>query len=437
MGGKCFLGPGPQGEPGLHVPRMNPAVYSMVKRFYTTTLREKHFDMVEVPTEAPEKPSHGDVDILAFGPKSDDMRRVYSAAPEAITKKLTECLKPQFQAVRHEHHPSNSVVSFAIQFALLPLPPWLTCSLSVEQKTSFQHSLKMLIAEDAHFQIDLHVCPSLSNFNYTIFSMAHGDTANIIALATRKTGLTFVPKGLALNLDHELPKQHGKPVRIILSDDVTTILDFLGLDEAAWRRGFTEQDDVFAWIAAGRLFQRITNERNTEKKKARTRAMFGKFVSEWLPENPNVGMQPPIDRKVLLQEALDRFEKRDEYDALIDKHNASLKEQEFWSKARGVVETSGQARTLRALHRWVDIANAGGESSCEHEHARKRPVIRQEAELNENLQPMWTVDSGMTESEMIKWIKANWETVRLLEKNRAEDARMQRNFKNDRRSGKE
>ncbi|KAB8360864.1 hypothetical protein FH972_024598 [Carpinus fangiana] len=398
MGGHVFEA----GAAGLDVPRMSPSIYFALKSYFLTVLK-KHYGQVVVPAEAPEKLSYGDIDFLATEPEKSDTQTTVLAIHQSLN------------AVRHQHHPSDPLVSFAVPYAAIDIRDLNGSEMSTKQRSEIQEAMAAFIATSSHVQIDILHCPTRNNLSYTLLMMSYGDLCSIMGISLRPAGLTFVPNGLAANLD-KLDKVRGKPQRLLFSSSVPDILDFLGLDKDIWRHGFMQERDVFNWVTAGRFFVRFDSQTGKDRVKVKNRQMFRRFVEEFLPANPHLGRRW-VAREKVLQEAVTRFKKHKELDVIMADATVVRKEIQFWEKVKHLIllEAGNQketSRAIRALRRWVVMKGSEGQA---------RPIIRSEVELKDDNQPKWTVDSTLTEEELLDWVREHWHVLMSQERLREKE----------------
>ncbi|KAG4412352.1 hypothetical protein IFR04_014509 [Cadophora malorum] len=242
MGGSAFA--------NLHTPRMRPHVYNRILSQTLTTV-QKHFTHVSSPISAPGKLDYGDIDILCFGP----LTPAYNPAvtPKA---KVTETVARELGAKEWILGKSGQGMNLAI-----PWPEDEKDLLEFEKDGTGKadggkkgDEVEGECEKKARFiQVDIHILPTLSSYNWELFHSAHGDLWNILGSTIRRFGLTVNNLGLYLRIP-EIELQDRKKSMVFLTDEPNTILEFLGLDAERWRRSFESQDEMFAYAAGCRMF---------------------------------------------------------------------------------------------------------------------------------------------------------------------------------------
>ncbi|OCK73978.1 hypothetical protein K432DRAFT_364152 [Lepidopterella palustris CBS 459.81] len=374
MGGLAFSTPGSDGSPPLKVPRLSSNVYVKLKSEVASIL-ELFYNTVAVPHEAPGKIDHGDIDFLVEGPR-------YQFNPDDIAKQL--------KAKRHvKNGPTRS---FAI-----PHPQ----------------------EEDSFVQVDIHVC-SDGHLIWDFFMNSYSDLWHIISVAHRSLGITANDKGLHVRIAG-LEERNRKASMIFLTDDPTRTMQFLGLDYAKYNEGFNNEDELFDWVTRGQFFHReLLNERtdkSNDRRRMNTRGMYKRFLEEWMSSNPTAGMGGrKWTRDEVLQEALDAFEKRKQYQETKREYDIQQEEDAFWKRVAETfhLETS-QGLILKALKIWVRFDNG-------------RPVMRTEPQLGNEGRAIWTLEMqsnatansepGEAEARVLEWIQEHWVDANALEKKR-------------------
>ena len=314
-----FLQPGPNGEPPLNVPRMLPGFYELVKHMVQQKL-ECFYERTEIPKDAPQKSSFGDVDVIVDGPLHD-------ITPEVIAEAL--------DAVRYVAN--GRTVSYAMK--------WPDQDPDEDPK---------------YIQVDVEEvdCP---DWEWSLFVKAYGDMRQIIAVLHRRLGLSFTDKGLFARIE-EMEAVNRKKSLVFLSNDPDDVLQFLGLDPGPYHRGFALEEDLFEWIVTCRFFNRENATAKTEKANDRRRLMqrhmYRCFFQEWLPMVPIVMSESnSYTRKQVLHMSLQHFDAHDAYQQRLVAHLITMRELNFWKLVKtripGGKHSSRQA--IRALKSWIDI----------------------------------------------------------------------------------
>lgn len=63
--------------------------------------------------------------------------------------------------------------------------------------------------------------------------------------------------------------------------------------------------------------------------------MYLEFMTHWVPEHPEVGVSgedDPLNRRALLQEALETFDKQIEYKDMLESHRKRFLKEAMWRR---------------------------------------------------------------------------------------------------------
>ncbi|KAL9109377.1 MAG: hypothetical protein Q9187_008176 [Circinaria calcarea] len=274
------------------------SVYQPLREKYIALLSTL-YTQVASPIDAPEKKSHGDIDILVSIPLSTDP----SPASLCVALDATDTVK------------NGGSRSYAV-----PYPG----------------------SASDHVQLDVSVCPA-HKFRWELFTHSHGDLWNLLGTSIRPFGLTANDQGLHLRI-REIEDVDRKKSLLHLTSDPGSVLEFLGLDPERYWRPFGTVDELYRYAAGMRLFRRDTYLRETlkanDRKRMVQRPLYRDFVAEWLPQRPELGVGVewnPSLRVNVLEEALEVYGKRDEYHEKI----------ETWRKNLAEMQTKQEANNLR------------------------------------------------------------------------------------------
>jgi hypothetical protein len=358
---------------------MSLEVYSRTRDFVIDKLQE-FFEVVLAPAEHPEKADFGDVDTLVQTPR------------DGFTwQKVASSLDARKSAV-------NGVT----------------------------HSFAVPIDDDNFAQVDVHVCPA-GFIEWECLQGAYGDLWQIVGRFLRPLGLTATNRGLYLRVP-EVETENRNSSMIYLTHDVSKTLDFLGLDEEQYRRGFESMEELYSWCASGKFFyvdaSRSLASNSNDRQRMRKREMFRMFNDEWLPRNLHRWEnRQPVTRERVLQQALIYFGKEREYEEKLSAWKAEQEETELWSEVARTIIDQGQADpklVIRGLRRWVAF------TKCQ-------PNLREEPEMDVDSQPRWASqlkagdnDAGLSKASLMEWVREHWREVKRLEKGRVEEAKAQR-----------
>ncbi|KAF3053996.1 hypothetical protein E8E11_005288 [Didymella keratinophila] len=357
MGGKVF------DNLGLKVPRMPPEVYQQMIAIIRPKL-EQFFTRVAVPRDAPGKTDYGDIDFLVDGVRS-----------QADDGSLWELVQDALGADHHKHQGSHSYA--------IPHPD----------------------IEGAQVQVDVELNPG--DFDWTLFMKGDGDLLQILGIAHRPLGLTCTDQGLHIRLE-EIEPYDKKEARVLLTDEPAQAMRFYGLDIENYTKGFSSETELFDWVASGRFFSREVFERRVEKVDDRTRQLkrplYRHFVEDYMATVTH-SSRKVWTRIEVLQEALETFDVRAEYDKKMAKHDLDQAEKHVWEevKMRIVASDKSLKTAVRALRRWVGFETG-------------RPVL-----LERPLQPQqylnWATHVGPdNRQDVLGWVELNWQDVKSRDK---------------------
>lgn len=323
MGGKAF-------SPALRTPRMPPATYHVLLSKYISVL-SKHYVHVGSPREAPEKTSHGDIDILVCTP-------IHSSPPD------TAALNKILQATK----------SIAAKPATMFAVPYPTDLPSDEE------------GGENHIQLDIQRCETIDKFHWMLFFNSLGDFWNILGTALRRYGLTANDHGLHLRV-REIETENKPHALIWLTSDPGDILDFLGLDVKEFNKGWSTLEEMYVFLAQHQFFRRDSYTRvhhhldshssipnGKEKKRIETRAVYRHFVDEFLPSWQDVGRER-VRREEVLEFVLNRWGKRVEYEKKMNKWMKYMDEKPVKEEIR----ETGIVMEMRWADAWVNWQETG------------------------------------------------------------------------------
>ncbi|KAF2090713.1 hypothetical protein K490DRAFT_10828, partial [Saccharata proteae CBS 121410] len=315
---------------GLKCPRMPPDVYERLKKKYMDHLSHL-FSKVTCAHDAPNKPDHGDIDMIVAGPLSPS-----GVSSEQLAK---HCDAASFQL-------NGPVTSLAV-----PYP-------------KSENTLTAWEQEDAWVQLDVHTCdPDL--VEWTSFMESYGDLMQIIGHTHRWTGLTLNNKGMSVRIS-EIEPEDKKASLLFLTRDPAAVMEFLGLNIAAYDKGFGSEDDIYGWVSSARFFDRrifdnVTEEERTEnandRRRKKTRPMFARFVDDWIIHHHDCGKGVTATREDISREAIATFDKQDEYWAKVSAWRRKSVEADFWRTLKAnIAKKDKKLRfALKACKHWIIV----------------------------------------------------------------------------------
>lgn len=381
MGGLAFADFTSNSGKPVQVPRLSPSLYNRIAAECRLKL-EALFYRVLVPREAPGKIDHGDVDILVEGvrPMITSDCDIWTSIKDALGAELVL--------------PRGGSYSYAIPHPNLP---------------------------DAYVQVDVELSPGNDTpeaaelFEWTRFMKGDSDLLQIIGVTHRGLGLVCNDRGLHVRVEEIEPYNKKKSI-IFLTRDPNQAMDFYGFDKVKYWAGFEDEADLFDWVSKGRLFSWELFDSRIEKANDRSRQskrpMYRRFVEEYMPTHSDKGAWNQWTRKEVLDEALTVFNKRSEYDEMMEEHNLKEADECLWKDIRDILPAQGSTSTritLQGLRRWVMFENG-------------KPQITSEPMLDENV--TWAkVVMPENRDDVLDWVKENWAEVKALEKVRANAAR--------------
>lgn len=173
-------------------------------------------------------------------------------------------------------------------------------------RNGFVHSIEYKGA-----QVDFLICNSLQVFELSKIWFDYGDLGMILGIICKKFRLKWSNSGLFLRQDD------STSCEIALSSNWLKVFGFLGLDKDVFTAGFNSEEDIAEWISKSKLFQSnffaaadITHD---EKRRTSTRPMYTKLKT-MLAALPS---QPEVSADDVRDQALEFFDKKDEYYALL------------------------------------------------------------------------------------------------------------------------
>ena len=416
MGGNAFRsGPEP-----LNVVRLQPEQYIKLRDQYqrcaishlaidlgladfVLSILLKFYDRVVVPPEAPEKSDHGDIDFLA---------------DEPLLNFIAQDLELELGASAYTK--AGGTTSFAIRVS--------------------EHS-------NTFFQLDVHLCMK-GCFEWESVIYAYGDLWHIIGSVVTRFGLVINNFGLHARV-WEIEKTNKKDALLLLTSEPSEMMAFLGLDDLRYKRGFSTLDELFDWASSMPLFRKKFFEKETfsgkEGRIREKRPMYSIFITEWLPqkatfyastapqdrveqirsqgkthksagsstlpsarclgdepaEEGNAKTSPLDDRNDVLKKALLRFNKREEYQKMLEDQRKRTLKEAMWRKIANVLPLQGKELgrvmvALKANLQWKD----------------DRPRLRAEAE--KSLERVPALNGDTVDEILLPWITEHWKEAAWL-----------------------
>lgn len=302
--------------------RLPTPVYQALKERYLPRLSQL-YNYVAVPHETPEKATHGDLDILVAEPKSTVLCHAEfattsndSESTEAAKLKYIshETLKDVLGARHVIECSANRTSNYAVPVAL---GEWDAFRHGEDER----HARKQAPDGEIYYQVDIHPCEDVGEFNRIKFFHAYGDMGMILGVLARNIGFYLGQNGLRIA---DPPHPHFE-----LTTDFDEVLSVLGLSKERFEQGFKTKVEVFEWAATMKGFDprffKHSGVGFTKVKPQRT--MYTEFV-HWVgarqfeaptashtEDNGNRDHEKWAEK--LREEALARFGKTTEWNALI------------------------------------------------------------------------------------------------------------------------
>jgi len=149
---------------------------------------------------------------------------------------------------------------------------------------------------------------------------------------------------------------------LFLTADPTSVLDFLGLDVQRFWTPFKTKDELCTYVTGMRFFKReeYTMEimGSKDRKRLESRPLYKYFV-EWLQGDADVEERnggETLTRASVLSEVLERYNKRGEYDGMLEAFYRELAELKAKQLAKAMKKANGRAEFAYA-DAWMDMSS--------------------------------------------------------------------------------
>ncbi|PWW76821.1 hypothetical protein C7212DRAFT_279872 [Tuber magnatum] len=345
MGGRAF---------SLNTPPIRHDVYLRLVSKFTTLLQTLH-EIVRVAPHAPEKITHGDIDVLVASP----LRTYTSEEPIALLG-AEQCI------------PGFPTANFAI----------------------YEPEI------EAYVQLDMRICPP-EKIEWEIFYRSYGDLWNILGIMGKRVGISVNQAGVRVSVEH-IEKKNKKAAMVHLTDDPRSAVEFFGCDWEKYERGFGTIQEMFDFCAGCRFLDVEISQRRekitVESRRLRDlRPLCQRWFDEYLPKlmGEEAGREIELNvhsREGVLEEALGKFDKRLDHDMLVGMWGKDLFDKEMWRRIRALLPLGTKRGNIvvRALAKRLEEADLGnGEygALCESEEWRRE----REANWTEIAKAEWRV----------------------------------------------
>ncbi|KAG0126673.1 hypothetical protein HOY82DRAFT_491436 [Tuber indicum] len=333
MGGRAF---------NLDTPPIPHDVYLRLVSKFTTLLQSLH-EIVRVSPHAPEKIIHGDIDILVASP------------------------------VR----PYTNEELLALLGAEQSIPGFPTANLAVYEPEM-----------EAYVQVDIRMCPP-EKIEWETFHRAYGDLWSILGAMGKRVGISVNHSGVRVSVGH-IEKKNKKAAMVHLTDDPRAAIEFFGCDWGWYERGFSTVQEMFDFCARCRFLDLGISQRREEitvegRKLRDLRPLCRRWFDEYLPKlTGEEGQDIELNvhsRESVLEEALEKFDKRLEHDMLVGIWGKDLFDKEMWHRIRALLPLGTKrgnfvVRTLAKRLGEEDLGNGDYGALCEAEEWRREREVK-------------------------------------------------------------
>lgn len=360
MGGNAFKNLAIARIPHSHYPTCVTTILARLQPFYSTLL---------VPPSAPEKPSHGDIDIIVAGRQrpfgADELAGALCAASHITTK-------------------GSPTTAFAA---------WIEPPIQ------------------SYVQVDVHECETRAAAEWVAFFHSYGDLWNILGALGRHFGIFVNHHGCwcIVAATDEKKKASAKRYKVLLTADPREVLDVYGLDAERFEAGFGTLDEMFRFVCTSRFMRKVvfTKEvKSSDRTKRRKREVYAKWVDEFVPSLPDE--ETTLTRDAVREELLNRFWKQDEYNAVAEEIATLVRNREAWAKViderKATLNPTDVGLTVRFLKK-----------KWEAKHKTYNGTI--EAFTKENWRRAW--NTSLEERDRLRQIQRN-KSKENLKRKRAE-----------------
>ena len=422
MGGGAFAHASAEDELTLNTPRMSPDEYRHLKSIYLKRMQDYFPDgKVACLTEAPEKVDYGDMDIfVAIDERVDFVTMARQLGVAGVICRSSGTVQKCTLGVSKDGSTNSRATVVYDQ---------------VHGNDAARAQLSTAITAEEYAQIDVEIVPS-ELLDWHTFYSSYGDMAGLLGHIVHNLGFTVSDRGLWLRM-RELDFSKTVPYvniadrdgMLLLSSDPKAVIPFLGLSVESYEAGFDTLDKLYEWLGACRLLSaeaiKIKRNNSHERNREQKRTVFSRFFNEWLPErqdvNPEQDKQQQTEklqrlRQQCLDEAVDSFSKRLEYEAMHDTLVFTLNNATAANLLKPLIaQHSGKESKLlneivRGFRRYVRFNSEGQPVVLETPHSDA------ESELHNFL---GNDHATLMEPEAVSdWVREHWEEVRVLERQR-------------------
>lgn len=454
----------------LTVPRLpSPLYHTLSARILS--LLQPYYTLLRIPPSVASKSSHGDIDVLAALPQCRNLdsvphgtldsqgekeRRYGGGNGEKVTSRVTGPTAQELAKIlgADRYSCNGSTTSFAlphpevegahvqVDLALMRLSFSPPISPSSSPSRSSPPPSRTEIGGNAPEQAvppsEEQDAAAAEAFAWALFERSYSDLSQILGVCIRPLGLTLTDAGLYARIpaiESSAYPSHRSASLLFLTRSPAAALDFLGLDAGAYERGFADEGELYEWVRAGRCYERemLLRRRSkaNDRRRARLRPMFAGFLESCGVGEGRSGAEGEDEvpdgeeeqwawtRSQALEEAVQRFGKRAEYEEKLRVHAAQMRERALWARIGEAVPCAGEKLNLvvRSLKRWVVIE--GG-----------RMTLQDTPDTDNGLETAWTQAMGdLKDKDVIAWVVENYEEAKKRERGRVAHEKFLREMK--------
>lgn len=354
MGGSAF------GTDRALNPRMPPLVYEQTRNSVIAALLSI-YSLAETPIEAPEKPDHGDVDVIVCSPLQSLPRSIDINAKVALT----------IGAI--DFKPGKPASQFAV--------PWPNdAELPKDALSAEDHHAGAKERPQMFIQVDIITAPSPATFKWQVFNHCHGDFWNILGSLIRRFGLTASNSGIYLRIA-ELEPLNKAAARFLLTSDPAEALRFFGMNEERFWTPFDRKKDLFEYVSTCRFYDptrfRMKEEmKANDRQRLKKRALFHEWVDGYLPSvhEQKKGEWAEKSRDDVINIVKDWFGIGERFNNYRENGLGRVRKQTFWGEIRKELPIEGTRLGITMKGLKAEIAAIG--KNLSQEEAAKESQVR-------------------------------------------------------------
>lgn len=216
--------------------------------------------------------------------------RLPQAQYHTLESQLRQYLDTRFgehyRIPRYYHSkPDFGDIDVLLSSAALPDGGWTQLRLQIIQELGIQDykMVNRVLSTVYHdFQTDFFILPQ-ADFLSTWQFLCYNDLGNLLGKLFRRFNLKYGEEGLSYV--YRRPDSDHYKRDLPLTQDMSHILSFLGLDYQTWDTGFNTLEDMFKWVTTSPYFtvEPFLERTATTQKRAQHRPTMAKFIA-WLQQ---------------------------------------------------------------------------------------------------------------------------------------------------------